>query len=261
MGSGARTAVAPLEDGEPSELLGLRLPQPVVEPATGDAGTRRGDAFDGPPAGAVAAQPPGCDRPAEPQRAQPHARRPAGPAPASRPSPAPRTGTHVRRHAPCPQPRRARRPAGEPPPRPQAAPGERAVRARPHRGQHVVPRRHDAVAADDLGLRRLDRRPARLRLPARPAAPARARSCRPPPSPRPPARPVPAEARRHMADRRPQPRRQVASRQVALPAVRRTAGRTPSERHNGIGRRRRSRYTSRPSRGCSSVGRAQQSHC
>ena len=102
MGGGARTAVAPLEDGEPSELLGLRLPQPVVEPAAGDAGTGRGDALDGPPAGPVAAQPPGRDRPARPQRAQPHATAASRPGSAGRRRPPPAPPNRPARTTPRP---------------------------------------------------------------------------------------------------------------------------------------------------------------
>ena len=113
MGSGADPAAAALPDREPSELVGLRLPQPAVEPAAGDAVARRRHAVDGPPAGPVAAQPAGGPgRPPLRSGVRTHggSTQVRSAAPAARCSH--RRCPAVRRHAAGPQPRRAPRRRG-----------------------------------------------------------------------------------------------------------------------------------------------------
>ena len=182
MGGGPGTAVAPLEDREPAELLGLRLPQPVVEPAAGDADAWRGDALDGPPPRAVAAQPA--------RRRRSPGRSAATVAPTAAPSPASAGQQPVdRRRRAEPVRTYDATPAGPQPRRAHRSP------ARPVDARDALKRRRANVlfvlvltAASTLFLAATttsqpmiwfavaaDRRPPRLRLPARAAAPARAR--------------------------------------------------------------------------------------
>ena len=255
MGSGARPAAAPLADREPSELLGLRLPQPAVEPAAGDAVTRawrcarwpgrwrrRRSAVPPPPAAPAS----GRAAPTAAQPARTPASRPASPASPSIAGAAPSRAART-----TPRPGSAATPSASPAP---VNPRDALKRRRANvlfvlaltAASTLFLAATTQVAADDLGVRRLDRRPARLRLPARPAAPARARRAgagrrsraRPPrrQAPDPPRATVGATARRRLAARSP-------------PAARRTAGRTPSDagrrsaRPIGMGRRPPSRYT------------------
>ena len=101
MGGSPGPAAAAVADRESPELVGLGFPEPVVEPAEDGAVEGRDDAHDGPPAGAVAAQPtgrPGSTRPAlgreDPRRQDRALRRsgrptPPGAGPPARPRSAP----------------------------------------------------------------------------------------------------------------------------------------------------------------------------
>ena len=280
MGSGARPAAAPLPDREPSELVGLRLPQPAVQPAAGDAVARRRDALDGPPAGPVAAQPAGRRRPpaAALGRAAPTVAQPAPAASrrtvARRPAPArlydatPRARSHGGRPARRP-PRRAARPVAAR----DALKRRRAnvlfvlalvaacslflaattkapamlyvfggVVRRPRRLRCVLGQLRQRELAPAAGARRARRRrraPAARRSRARPAAPQAAAGAAPgvdqPPGRRPAGRPADRWSARRLT-----PAPIAPSRSPPAPAR---------------------RYTRARPRGCSSVGRAQQSHC
>ena len=63
MGSRAGAPATALTDREPPQLVGVGLPRPALQPAAGDAVAWRRDALDGPPARLVPAQPAGRRRP------------------------------------------------------------------------------------------------------------------------------------------------------------------------------------------------------
>ena len=150
----------------------------------------------------------------------------------------------------------AARPGDQPSRRPQAAPGQRAVRARPRRRLLAVPRRHHQGRGDALRVRRRFVALCGYVCVLGQLRQREQQRCRPRPS----RRPSGSTAAPPAAHRGPSSaaHRAPVRRHAGRPLVARRLTPPPAERRC---RRRRPPVHSRRPRGCSSVGRAQQSHC